>query len=790
MKKLRLIFLLIIGHVNLISAQNQTIISGKVTELGTYKPIADCNIIIDKKGISKTTDKNGNFVIQTGKIINPEKLEITFSHIKYITKTLTIDSLKEQPVQLKKKVYQITDIDVLSAYSNNTGNKYTFTPLQAESNISVIGEPDIVRHLAALPGVAQGLEGTLGLFVRGSNNGGNRVKFNGVPLYSYSHLLGMFSSFSPDVIEKTTFRPGGIPIETGNLSSSLLQITTKKVITKPNNQKFSLSPYMAGGYISCPSKNKKSSIQIAARTSFMPFLINQFMRKQTNENEETQGMKGQILDVVSIIERKINSNNTIDIMLFLTNDYFEFSNNNTKDKINWGSYALKIGLNSNISPRLKMATCAYFNSTHSTQEQLAYDEYQPDNLNAQLRLGTELQEGSINNSFHYKLSNTLKLDAGFNLQLQKFQPASEKTIYTENSSSQFNNIQQSGLLSAFAGLVFNKPNEMELSVGYRHTLQRIDKQNRHNFDLRALGNIYLSHNLGIEVSLDRLTQYFHVLEGLPTGWSLNVLTAANNHFPEEITNQCYAGMFIKTRLRNIVMHYTIGGYYRDMNNLASYTNSVNMFGATDQSWKDEIAIGDGRSLGVEISGTAQSKHFSSTIAYTLSKTDRQFSEINKGIPFPFKFDRRHILNLQSKYLVVQNPTKNGYRRKQYLNIVFSYASGHRATLPVSTYKGLAPPYWEIRSSGWTFPKQLDDNAYHRQEMTSRNSFKMKDYLRLDVSYTFIKHKPKTTHEWCLSLFNVTNRQNPYLIFYDNDRWQQFSLIPIVMPSVRWSIKLN
>ena len=44
-----------------------------------------------------------------------------------------------------------------------------------------------------------------------------------------------------------------------------------------------------------------------------------------------------------------------------------------------------------------------------------------------------------------------------------------------------------------------------------------------------------------------------------------------------------------------------------------------------------------------------------------------------------------------------------------------------------------------------------------------------------------------THELGISIYNVLNRRNPYLIFHENGRWRQLSLLSIV-PSVRWEIR--
>ncbi len=140
-----------------------------------------------------------------------------------------------------------------------------------------------------------------------------------------------------------------------------------------------------------------------------------------------------------------------------------------------------------------------------------------------------------------------------------------------------------------------------------------------------------------------------------------------------------------------------------MKNLVSYINTVNIFGLKDTSWEDEIDIGKGTSFGLEVSGTFQTERWGTTIAYTLSKTNRDFPNIDGGNKYPFKFDRRHILNLQSKYTLISNTNKKGFKREQVVNAVVSYSSGHNTTMPIASYQGVLPPYWNNRANGWNFP---------------------------------------------------------------------------------------
>ena len=112
---------------------------------------------------------------------------------------------------------QLDSAVVVAGHSGqNRGNVFVFSPIKAAKSITAIGEPDVIRHITSMPGVSQGVEGTLGLFVRGANGGSNRIEFNGVPLSSYSHLLGLFSAVNPATSGESIFRSGGVGADHGD----------------------------------------------------------------------------------------------------------------------------------------------------------------------------------------------------------------------------------------------------------------------------------------------------------------------------------------------------------------------------------------------------------------------------------------------------------------------------------------------------------------------------------------------------------------------------------------------
>lgn len=194
------------------------------------------------------------------------------------------------------------------------------------------------------------------------------------------------------------------------------------------------------------------------------------------------------------------------------------------------------------------------------------------------------------------------------------------------------------------------------------------------------------------------------------------------------------------------------------------------------SLAQETDIGTGKSRGIETAVSCKSRIAECSIAYTLSSTSRCFDHINNGMEFPYKFDRRHILN-----------THCGFHAGAHsLVLNLTYSSGHRETLPVSLYRGETPPLWGTNRVD-EYTVEFNQNLRYRQEMSPVNQFKLRDYLRVDLAYAFVLVLPNNTQTFSISVFNVLNRHNPYLLFVKDGTWKQLSILPI-MPSIRWSIE--
>ncbi len=663
----------------------------------------------------------------------------------------------------------LKDVTITAKYLTNRNNSYQYLPQSAKPLLTVLGGTDVVRYIGTLPGVSQGMEGGMGFFVRGGNNANNRIELDGVPVYGSTHLFGLFSTFHSDIVQSTNFLTGGISATTGDFLASITQIKSINPDTASFHGSLNISPFLVG--LSANGQiNKKISYVAAGR---MSLLRPEYMVIKSI-SETVTDVNPQISDLFLKLNYIINQNHLISASGYFSNDYFSFKNPTVLIEMNWGNRFARLGWECSFSDKTKLQTLAYYNRFYSGQLQKQFKENTTNDLLSELRVQSTLSEEVFQSTFIHE-QKLWSLQAGLLYKGRQFQPVSQKMLIGKDTVANLNNPLLSNSFVLFSEAKY-KFDQLIATIGVRANIYKSNKLSTLLKDVRFNTIYEISTNSGIEFSYDLLSQTHHAVEGLPMGWSLDLLVPADSFFLPEKSQQFYAGGYWTNKTYSL----SAGAYYKLLNNLISYKNSTNLFGNQSENWQQEIAIGDGRSYGVEFRAERKSSKWNAALSYTLSKTTRKYSDLNNGKEFPFKFDRRHILNLNAQFI-----TKRKKGREQNFNFALSYSSGHKATIPIGMYKGELPPYWDIMGDG-AINGLMDENAYSRQLMSAVNNLNLPDYFRIDIGYTFIKKRKKSTSEFTIGVYNMLNKKNPYLIFYQDERWKQLSILPII-PSIQWSL---
>ncbi len=275
----------------------------------------------------------------------------------------------------------------------------------------------------------------------------------------------------------------------------------------------------------------------------------------------------------------------------------------------------------------------------------------------------------------------------------------------------------------------------------------------------------LDEKSSIKASFMRTVQYIHLATSSSVSLPTDIWLPSSADILPQIGDQLSLGYYRNLFQNKYESSFEV--YYKHAKNQLEFlrggiTNSVNM------TLEENIAKGKGQAYGAEFYLRKKSGPFTGWLSYTLSRTEKEFEEINEAKLYPAKQDRRHDLSLA---LIKK------LNEKWNASAIFIYVSGNALTIPESRYiiqGNIVNNYGEV------------------------NSFRMPAYHRLDISFTRDEIKSNgNISSWNFSVYNLYNRSNPFYIYFetkgDLDNYSLevspvlVSLFPVI-PSISWSFK--
>jgi hypothetical protein len=283
----------------------------------------------------------------------------------------------------------------------------------------------------------------------------------------------------------------------------------------------------------------------------------------------------------------------------------------------------------------------------------------------------------------------------------------------------------------------------------------------------------------LQGSFTDMVQYIHLLSNAGVGLPTDLWVPATGAVPPQRSQQYSVG--IDKKVGNGSWVFSAEGYYKRMTDLIDYQTGVNFIGNTD--WQDLVEkAGVGWSRGLEFLVRKNTGRLTGWLGYTLSKTERKFTGINFGRPYPYKYDRRHDLSTALIYTLSPHVE---------LSAAWMYATGAAITFPEAVYYAPSATqlgFWDLNQG-----QDLDVIV----DYGGRNNFRLPAYHRLDLNVRVYKKVKWGETFWNFGVFNVYNRRNPYFLFLRADyakdpdspviKVRRMSLLPI-LPEVNFGFK--
>ena len=605
----------------------------------------------------------------------------------------------------------------------------------------LLGEKDILKTIQLLPGIKSAGEGSTGFYARGGGTDQNLIVLDEAPIYNSSHLLGFLSVFNSDAIKDVKVITGGIPAEYGGRLSSVLDIRTND----GNNKEFGGS----GGIgllasrltVEGPLVKDQGSFIISARRTYADLFFK--LSSDTTINRAS----------LYFYDLNMKANYTLGDKdrLFLSG-YFGRDNFNYPNTFgfNWGNTTATLRWNHIFGDHL-FSNTSFIISDYGYSNTIGVGT-------SQFGITSGIQDLNFKMDFQYFTNSQSTLKFGVNSIYHTFLPGTvtagstsfTNSLTIENRYALENAAYFSHELDIVSGVKLNYG--LRFSVfsllgpahiySYDESGAVVDTATYHsgdfiktytNLEPRISANVLLDETSSIKASYTRTTQYLHLLSNSTTSNPSDLWVPSSTNVKPQLADQYDVGYFRNFNDNQFEASFEL--YYKNMQNLIDYKNGADIL--LNQNVEALLLYGRGWSYGAELLVRKKYGQFTGWVAYTLSKTEEQFDQINNGQAFPARQDRTHDISVVAIY---------DYSSTWNFSATWVYNTGNAVTFP-------SGGYWLQAENRWI------------PLYTERNGYRMPAYHRLDLSATW-KLGPRSNLNF--SLYNAYDRMNAYSINFRQD----------------------
>ena len=740
-------------------------LSGVVVDEETNEKLPFATIMIKGTAIGATTNADGFFTLQK---VPTDTTTLVVQYLGYQRKEFYLNptSAKQSLVigmhVISNEMQQVViaaDREDLLQVNNRSISTIKMSPKSLEQ-LPNVGEKDIFRSLQLMPGISAANESSSGLYIRGGTPDQNLILYDGFTVYHVDHLYGFFSAFNSYAIKDVQLYKGGYESRFGGRLSSVTEITGKD-----GDQHFNI-----GGDLSLLSANifteipigKKFTSVIAFRRSFKGPLYNtifdKFNPSSSSTSTQQPGPGGNFntkatsffYDLNAKFSYRPTEKDVISLSFFNGTDKLD---NGFKASPSFGGMSTNFKITDltrygNLGSSLKWART--WNTKLYSSALLSYSYYYSKR--------DKTNEGSFTNSSGnettFKMgtleSNYLN-DCSFKYDLNwspivanKFQAGVFGTYYdikykySQNDTSYILNRHTTGtLVGAYL------QDEISLLKGKLTVLPGIrtnyfDITKKTYYEPRISAAVTLTKNLVLKAAYGKYYQFANrvvredILSGSRDFWILS----DGRTVPVSYSFHYILGLSYENK--NYL--FSAEAYYKDLVGLSEYSVRFipNQQGI---SYEENFYHGNGYAEGIEFLAQRKFGNFKGWVSYTLGRAMNHF-DVYSSQDYPADQDVTHEFKIIGLYK---------WKRWEF-SATWIYATGRPYTAPSGAYS----------------IQLLDGTSESYFTVTSKNSLRLPDYHRMDISanYRFKNQDGNDIGYLGFSIFNLYNRTNIWYKQYE------------------------
>lgn len=780
-------------------AQRRTI-SGYVMDAASKETLIGATIVDKNSGKGCATNSYGFYTLT----LDQGQVELQVSYVGYTQQNKSLDLKENTSLNFMLETNTTLDEVVIESTRATVSARspqmsVVELPVQQIKSIpTLFGEADVLKAIQLLPGVQNGSEGSAGMYVRGGGPDENLLLLDGVPVYNVNHALGFFSVFNPDALKNVTLYKGSFPAHFGGRLSSVVDIRMKEGDMQQYHGNVSVGLISSKVNVEGPIVKDKLSFNLSLRRTYGDLLIKPALWIASTANPEMGKLNAgyNFYDLNAKLNWKISDKDRLYLSFYTGDDainfgvrYKDYENDGVQYTNNmglgwrWGNKVASLRWNHVMSQKLFMdASVNYTQYRHrltmDMSDERFYEQYNQsvkDEFNMAYKSGINDLTAKVD--FDYTPLPNHEIRFGGNYTYHQFRPEVQSAKMVEGNQTAIDTTMSASNVYAHETALYAEDNMtfgdiFRVNAGLHYSTFTVEGKTYQSVQPHLSASVMLASNLSLKAGYAYMTQYVHLLSNSSLSLPTDLWVPVTKNIVPMNAHQWSLGAFYELpRLFDI----SVEGYYKQMDNLLEYKDGASFFGSSD-TWENKVSMGKGWAYGVELLVQRSFGKTTGWVGYTWAHAKRQFDRegmmINNGNVFPAKYDRRHDISI-----TVQHKFSDRFD----LSGTWVFSSGNCGTLGTQIYEGLP-----------------DGNGYIPEiQDFERNNFRMPNYHRLDLSANFHKQKKHGIRTWNISVYNVYNHNNPFVVYADY-HWDQAtdsekkvlmqaSLFPII-PSVSYSYK--
>ena len=785
------------------AAQKKVTISGHITDIASGETLIGAGILEKESGLGAVTNNFGYYTLT----IPAGEYDFHFSYVGYSEKVMRIDMRRDTVVNVALTAGETLSSSHIVA-RKDAGIQSTYLgaidiPAAQIKNTPVLfGEADVLKVLQMMPGVQGGNEGFSGIYVRGGGPDENLIMLDGVPIYNVDHMLGIFSVFQPEAVKKVTLYKGSFPARYGGRISSIVDIRTNDGNMKENHGTVSIGLISDKLHLEGPIIKDKLAYSVSARgmhTALYAPVIKMVL-KDAYANYFFYDLNGKVTWRLSdrdrfyfgayhgrdrfVYDEKNEGEGTETFGAQTTHHKYK---DRTDVGVHWGNTVGSARWNHVFNSKLFANTTLSYNRYRMVMGAGSAETDIVDGVTTTSRYHLDYHSGirdfGIRTDFDYTPSPKHLVKFGSEYLWHTFIPERMSAVDREVNGAEIQvdtTIHFADPKKKYLGHELSFYAEDDFSVGEHLTvnpgvhLSMFNTEGRTYWSLQPRVSAKFSTGTGysFKAGYARMAQYVHLLSSAQISLPVDLWVPITKDIRPVTSDQFSVGAYydgIKG------WEFSVEAYLKNMRNILEYKDGTLMLG-TSEGWEKRVEMGEGTAKGIEFLVQKTAGKTTGWLAYTLAKTDRIFPDgsINNGERFPYKYDRRHCIDIS---------VDHRFNKKWGINATWSFATGGTTTVPVRQVAVISP-------YGYITDAQYVDH---------RNNFRIPPSHRLNIGCNLHKERRRGESIWNLSVYNAYNRMNPNFVFmdygpdYDNNgnytgtslKMKKITILPL-LPSVSWT----